>query len=447
MNVIGLDIGTTTLCAAVFRAEDGAVLDTVSEPSVPFSENDAPGERTQDADGILCRAEAIISHLTEKYAPVGAIGITGQMHGIVYLDRTCRPQSPLYTWQDRRAAMGAVGASTLDRIFEKTGYRVNAGYGLGTHLYMAEKGLVSPYASSLSTIHAALAARLCGHGRAKLHASDAASLGLFDLAAADFDPDAAAALGIDRSFLPDVTAGTECIGTYRGIPVAVAIGDNQASFLGTVSGMDGAVLCNVGTGAQISVMTKELSSPPVGELRPLTEGTYLFCGCSLCGGKALSLLERFFRECVRLCGGEDVPRYDMICRLEEEAAALPAPLRFDTLFCGSRKDPDATASVSGLTEDNFTPAHFVRGVLDGIARELCDEYRAFAGTAVPQRLYGSGNGIRKNKALQAAFERELQTGMLVPRHCEEAAAGAAFFAADAAGILPLAASQQRILYR
>ena len=86
MHTIGFDIGTTTLSAVVVNSGDGTVLHAVTVPSEPFLSGFAPYARVQDATAILDRAVSMIDELCDAFAPIAAIGITGQMHGILYVD-------------------------------------------------------------------------------------------------------------------------------------------------------------------------------------------------------------------------------------------------------------------------------------------------------------------------------------------------------------------------
>ena len=111
-----------------------------------------------------------------------------------------------------------------------------------------------------------------------------------------FDEIALAQAGIEKSILPAL-ASKPCIGLYQGnIPVYVAIGDNQASFIGATGGNRNCMLANVGTGSQFSVFSKDYMNCPGLETRPFPGGGYLLVGASLCGGRAYALMERFIRD-------------------------------------------------------------------------------------------------------------------------------------------------------
>ena len=124
--------------------------------------------------------------------------------------------------------------------------------------------------------------QLCGLKRPVLHASNAASFGAYDLERNQFTV----------PFNGEITADYRVAGTWRGIPVGVAIGDNQASVFSTLADPE-AVLCNVGTGSQVSVIAKKPLWQPNIETRPYFEGQYLIVGSALCGGRAYSLLKDF----------------------------------------------------------------------------------------------------------------------------------------------------------
>lgn len=97
---------------------------------------------------------------------------------------------------------------------------------------------------------------------------------------------------MDTIRLPEICEDMEVLGMYKDIPVTVAIGDNQASFLGAAGSENNTLLVNMGTGGQISVLTDQYfeteESKRVHFLGKISSGWSL-----LCGGKAYALLENF----------------------------------------------------------------------------------------------------------------------------------------------------------
>ena len=103
-----------------------------------------------------------------------------------------------------------------------------------------------------------------------------------------------------------------------------------------------------------------------------------------------------------------------------------------TTFLGTRENPEETGSASGIRLDNFRPAALIRGVLNGMAEELYGLYRIVQSeTALsPARLIASGNGVRKNGALQNILRNRFGMPLTIVAHQEEAAYGAALTAAS-----------------
>ena len=109
MKALGLDIGTTTISAAVL--EDSRLLTTLTKNNDSFITEAEPWEKLQDPRRIEAIALSMVEELFAQYPDIGKIGVTGQMHGIVYLDSGGVPVSPLYTWQDGRGDLPYKGTN------------------------------------------------------------------------------------------------------------------------------------------------------------------------------------------------------------------------------------------------------------------------------------------------------------------------------------------------
>lgn len=426
MLTLGLDIGTTTLCAVV--VEDGRVLEAITRPHDSFLTGGPAFERAQDVTALCTGALALVDALTARY-PVERIGITGQQHGIVYLNDRGEPLSPLYTWQDGRGNQPLEDGSYASVLSQKTGYAVASGYGLVTHYYNMCHGLVPPGTAALCTVHDYVAMVLCGLTRPVTEPSDAQSLGFYDLRADGFDLAALQSLGIDPGILPRVVRRDFVGKTKQGIGVCVPIGDNPASFLGATDAQD-CVLLNIGTGSQISVHTPTAEAIPGLEARPYPLGGFLQVGAALCGGRAWAMTERFFSDAVFAFTGQRLELYEKLDALLDTVEG-DAP-SVTTTFDGTRAEPHRRAAVQGLSRENFTPGHLALGVLQGMIRELYDMYDLYlaAGNRPKPLLVGSGNGLRKNRHLRAAAQQQFGLPLRMTDRTEEAAVGAALFAAQ-----------------
>lgn len=429
MKTLGLDIGTTTISAVVYEEGRGVLASrTVKNDSFLTGES---WERLQDPAVIYEKSLDSVKTLLAEHSDVQAIGLSGQMHGILYLDARGEPVSPLYIWQDGRGDLSyGESESWASHLSQLTGYTLATGYGMVTHFYNRNHGLVPSNATVLCTIHDYVAMKLSGRTSPLTEPTDAASLGLYDGPNRCFDLAALEKAGIDPTLLPGIVEDP-CLGMGElGIPVYAALGDNQASFLGATGGRTDVLLVNMGTGGQISVYSPNHVMTDTLETRPFPDGGWLLVGASLCGGRSYALLETFFRQTVKMVTGEDVSAYEAMARLME---ANPVPEDIPetvTLFQGTRKNPDLRGSICGLGTENFTPLHLIYGVMQGMAKELQQMYQGYLdiGGKAPAAMIGSGNGLRKNPKLCRVFEEVFGCPLILSENDEEAACGAAIYA-------------------
>ncbi len=430
MKALGVDIGTSTISAAVLDRKDASVIAAKTLENKCFLDTGNDWERIQDADRIMEKALALAGDMLDRYEDIESIGLTGQMHGIVYIDRDGNAVSPLYTWQDARADLpGANHESLVDEIRRKVSVPSAGGYGLATHIYNRRHGLVPENAVSFCTIADYLGMKLTGRTKALVHAGNAASMGFFDVLKGDFQKEALAAFGDGRDLemLPETRESFDRLGSFRGRPVTLALGDNQASFLGSVGIVENGLLVNMGTGGQISLLSDQYFTAPGIEARPFVPGKYLLAGSSLCGGRAYAILERFFSSFASAVGAREGSCYDVMGELARQGRALKDPMRAVTAYSGSRIDPSIRGSFSNISEDNFTPASMTYAVLRGMADELYRMYELIRnGTGIEAKLMvASGNGLRMNPVLQEIFSEVFQIPLNLSSCREEAACGAA----------------------
>ncbi len=429
--VIGLDIGTTTISAIVVHTATGDTPVVRNIPNDTTLPSPHPAAHLQNPAAILTKIHTLLDELLTVCPAVCAIGITGQMHGILYFDDDGCAVSPLYTWQDGHAT-----PEICADITEKTGYPISPGYGLATHVALSHEEAVPETAVGLCTIMDYVAMGLTGAKRPLLHATNAASLGLYDLSQGGFDTAALEKLPLSPAFLPKVVTDCRVLGEYttssRPIPVTVAIGDNQAAFLGSVREPEKTILVNIGTGSQVSLCLLDTVGILTGavETRPYLGDSVLVSGSGLCGGRAYAILERFFRRYAVMLGLPDSAQYELLNRLAAEGMSTGYVLDVRTTFCGTREDPTLRGQIAGIDEDNFTPEGLAAGVLTGMAMEL---YNMVEKIIPSDRtvLVASGNGVRKNPVLRQILQAVFGLPLCMPAHQEEAAFGAAMSAGRA----------------
>ena len=430
---IGLDIGTTTISLVVLGEDRKTVYECYNIPNDSRVECEKPFHRIQNVEHITGKVSALIKMAAVYHEKVLSIGLTGQMHGILYVDDCGKAVSNLYTWQDKcgdELIDGICGKTYCAHIEDITGEKTATGYGIVTHYYLMRNGLIPKNACKLCTIMDYAGMVLTGIALPLAHITNAASLGFFSCIENDFNYPLLEVLGIEKRYIPDITAENSCIGHYKGIPVIVAIGDNQASFIGTVDEPKKSVLVNIGTGSQISMLSRDNNTAGAFELRPFIGGTNIKSYSALCGGHAYSILEQFVRKIVFYATGADKEQYSLMEKLAVDKLDSMG-IRVNTTFSGSRAQPNKSGSIEGITGENFTIENLIYGFSEGIVNELYEKYTELPESKNVEYITVSGNGARKNKLVADIIKKVFGKDIAMKDSREEAAIGAAIFAADA----------------
>lgn len=425
MNYLGIDLGTSTI--SFILAEDSG--DVLKQMTLPNTANISgrTNEYLQDPDVILSAVSSAIREVSEQFQ-IDGIGITGQMHGILYIDEDGNSCSNLYTWEDQRGnELFQEDLTYADLLKEKTGYSVSSGFGSLSLFYDTMHGTVPKQAKKICTIADFIAMKLGHLTSPQTHLSNAASLGLFDLRTSGFDFTAIEKAGMNSSLFPEVCS-EKLIGCMNnGIPLSAAIGDNQASFFGSVNGHS-STLINIGTGSQISVLSDQIISHRLLDCRPYLNGNYLLVGASLCGGRAYKILRDFFQSVIRMAGAQ-VPE-NLYAFMDAQAGMYTdTELRVDSRFSGTRIDPSLRGSIQNISDRNLTAGSLSFATLNGICTELYEFYQS-----VPENLrandvlIGSGNGIRNSSVEREIIRKIFSRKLVIPKCSEEAAYGAALMA-------------------
>lgn len=419
MKYLGLDIGTTTICGVVLD-EDLNVIKAITKDNASEILSDKEFERIQDPEKTLEIVRTIADELINEYSDISSIGVSGQMHGIVYFDENGNAVSPLYYWQDKRASEIYKDNKTYVDYLKEKGVRIASGYGGASHFYNVKNNLVPSCAVSLCTIGDYVVMKLANKKRPLVHSSQAASIGFYDLENLCFDLDLIKSVGLDYSFFPNTCIDNQVVGYYKDIPVYVSLGDNQASFLGSKTPVDG-ILLNVGTGSQISLVSDYVKTKDGVELRPLNRHDYLLVGAAICGGKSYAILRNFFEKCAKMFNVEVDDMYELMNKCEGNDELV-----VDTKFLGTRVDANVRGSITNIDDKNLSPENLVSAFNKGMAKELYDLYELM-GKPQKNKLIGSGNGCRYNKNFVKAAEDIFNMNLQLSDCKEEAASGAAIF--------------------
>lgn len=398
---LGIDLGTSAVKVCVLGADGGTVA-TAAAPLVVSHPFDGASE--QDCGSWwAATAEAVGSIDPSLRARVRAIGLSGQMHGAVLLDRDHRPVRPVILWNDARATRECEDMLTAEpRAGEIAGALPMAGFTAPKLLWLSRHEPEN---------HARIASVLLPkdylgfrlHGRLVTDPSDAAGTSWYDEAAKTWSERLCAASATDARWLPEVRHGTEIAGELQSeaaealglpdsIPIAVGGGDAAAGAvgIGAVSGGDGFI--SLGTSGQLFVTTEEY--------RPnLASRIHAY---------AHTVPDHWFQMAAMLNGARPIAWLaDLLRRpideLMAEAEAAPAGPLFLPYLTGERTphgDTDIRAGFAGLGETT-SQGSLMRSVVEAVAFSFADATEAFAAAgAMPDSLLAIGGGTRSDFLLQ-----------------------------------------------
>jgi len=453
---LGLDFGTTKAACVLVDLEEGSLLHSASVNTDAYIRCKNPLYYEQDAGRVLgALFEAVMRCMKGFEGEILSIGITGQMHGVVGIDERGNPVTNLVTWQDERGnGPGKNGRTILEEMEKRGGKQAIAtGYGIVTLFdWIVRKRLRN--IRKVCTIPDYFGMLITGLKQPVIDDTMADSTGAFDTRERSWDHDYISDLGLDAGILPDVVPPSTVLGQVRDEnilsllngsrpPVSVGIGDNQASYIGSVRDYADTILVNIGTASQVSYLADGSPSTDGGPsvdgydvvVRPFVDGRRLVSGNSLSGGCLYAKLRDFFEETGReLFGASDFSalweRMEALVSEKEDSGGL----ELNPLFWGKRSDPAARGFIRGLNDKNFTPANLIYTTLEGIVnilRTMVDDRTI----EKRHRLVGSGNTLRKNRTMRKVTQRIFQKEMLVPLYEEEAAIGAAINGAVSCGLV------------
>jgi sugar (pentulose or hexulose) kinase len=457
--LIGLDLGTTKLAALALEASSGEEVASVAAPNGARRDALVQGLARAELDVAALQAQALallrelVAALPEG-SEVIALGVTGQQHGVALLSADGAPLPPAITWQDQRALEQATPTTTyLDQLvaqaggparFHGMGCQPAPGYLGATLFWLARHGALPPNARAGFVPDVAVAALIGG-----APATDptlAGSSALYVVESSRWDVGLCAVLGLGGVRLPEVkptgsiagrlsAAAARLTGLAPGLPVAVGLGDNQASFLGSVTAPHESVLVNIGTGGQVSALVDRFARLPTVDTRAFPGGGYLLVGAGSSGGATLGYLHDMIRAIGReVFGVERNEVYGALLALTAQAPPGADGVRCVPHLAGTRADPAVTASWSGLTAANLTLGNLTRALIEGIAADAHAFWQLMAPVAGPRRtLVGAGNGLTRNAVLCEALESAFELPLTLTRRTEAAAFGAALCAGVAVG--------------
>ncbi len=401
--VIGVDVGTSGTKAVAMDATGKLVASALVEYPLLTPKPDWAEQDPADWKEAAYKALTMLAH-AEGVNPkdVKGIGLTGQMHGSVFLDADNQVLRNALLWCDQRTA------PQCDAITEKVGEKrliemvcnpALTGFTAPKILWLRDNE-PAVYEKVRKVLLPKDYIRYVLTGEFATDVADASGTLLFDVKNRTWHKELMSILDINADFMPPAFEGTEVTGKLSaeaakltglpaGIPVIAGGGDQAAGGVGNGIVRPGVISSTVGTSGVVFAFSEKISLDPQGRVHTFCHsvpGKWHVMGVVLSAGGSL----RWFRDA--LCQNEKAVAvetgrdpYEYITAAAETIPPGAEGLTFLPYLTGERtphKDPYAKGAFVGLSL-RHTRAHMSRAVLEGVAYSMRDSLEIMHEMGVP----------------------------------------------------------------
>lgn len=452
--VIGIDLGTSATKTVLFDETGSRIASAAKE--YPLSQPQNGWAEQDPQDWVTAAAEtlrAVLEKSRVSAQDVAAIGISGQMHGLVMLDEAGAVLRPAILWCDQRTDRECaeiterVGAKRLIDITANpalTGFTASKIMWVKKHepqLYSRCRHILLPKDY--------LRYKLTGDFATEM--SDASGMQLLDVPNRCWSQEVLDALGVEPSMLGKLYESPEVTGTVHaeaarltglaaGTKVVGGAGDNAAAAVGTGVVCDGRAFTTIGTSGVVFAHTSAPVIDPKGRVHTFccaVPGAWHVMGVTQAAGLSLQWLKNNF--CAPEMAQAEQTGTDVYKIMDDEASQIPIgaeKLLYLPYLMGERTphlDANCRGVFFGLSAIH-TRAHLIRSVMEGVGYSLMDCIRVLKNMGIaPQQMLVTGGGGK------SALWRQMLCDMFSVPVCsaassESPALGAAILAAVGAGL-------------
>lgn len=412
--LMGIDIGTSGTKTVLFRTDGSVVSSKTAEYPLYQPHN---GWAEQDPDdwwqAVCSSVRGVIENSGIAAKEIKGIGFSGQMHGLVMLDRNGAVLRKSIIWCDQRTAKECreitekVGAK---RLIEITANPALTGFTASKILWVRNNE-PEIYENCAHILLPKDYIRYKLTGDFATEVSDAGGMQLLDVPHRCWSDEVLDKLSIDKDLLakvyesPEVTGvvtkeAAALTGLAAGTAVVGGAGDNAAAAVGTGTVEDGKAFTTIGTSGVVFAHTDKLSIDPKGRVHTFccaVPGAWHVMGVTQAAGLSLKWFrDNFCHEEMETAQGMDVDPYYL---MDKEAAKIPVGsdrLLYLPYLMGERTphlDPDCRGVFFGLSAMH-TKQHLLRAVMEGVTFSQRDSVEVLRemGVHIDTMLASGGGG-------------------------------------------------------
>lgn len=445
--LLGIDISTTG-AKALLTDVDGSVVASATTPLTLSTPRPLWSEQHPHDwwEGVVHSIRHVLAEGGATSSDIAAIGLTGQMHGLVLLDEQGQVLRPAILWNDQRTGRqcdeirARIGK---ERLIQITGNDALTGFTAPKILWV-QQNEPEIYARTRHILLPKDYIRYRLTGEYAVDRAGGAGTLLFDLKRRTWSEEVCNALEIPSAWLPPTFEGPEITGyvsataaaetgVAAGTPVVGGGGDQAAGAVGVGAVQPGIVSLALGTSGVVFATVESPLIEPEGRLHAFCHavpGRWHFMGVMLSAAGSL----QWYRDTL----ARDADFNALIAEAEAIAPGSDG-LLFLPYLTGERTpypDPFARGAFVGLT-NRHRRAHMTRALLEGVAFGIKDSFTLIqqSGLGQIEQVRISGGGA-KSPLWRQIIADVLNVELVTVNTTEGAAYGAALLAAVGAGFYP-----------
>jgi xylulokinase len=373
-TVLGIDLGTQHLKAVVYDAEAREIRASISSPLALCQRDDGTAE--QSADWWIEALSDALSQIDRKLRmDVAAIGVSGQQHGFVPINKGGDVLAPVKLWCDtsteRECAEIMAASGGVERCIASAGNPIQPGYTASKVLWLKKQQ---------RTLYDEMDCILLPHdylnfyltGERCMEAGDASGTGFLNVRERTWSQKMLAAIDPERDLgecLPTLRLKNEAIGALRpavaeatglpaGVPVSIGGGDNMMGAIGTGNVTEGRMTMSLGTSGTVYAFSTEPVIDPAGQIAAFcsSNGDWLPLMCTM----NCTVSTEFARRLLEA----DIDNFELqVARAPRGSGGiLTVPF-----FNGERTPnlPQGKGCLVGIDTQNATPGNIMRSAMEG----------------------------------------------------------------------------------
>ncbi len=448
--LLGVDIGTTG-SKVVLIDEEGRVINNITN-EYPINVPEPGWSEQNPCDwwkATIKSIRGVIQKSRIKPDSITGIGITGQMHGLVLLDKEKNVLRPCILWNDQRTVKECQYINRrigMGKLIEIGGKPALTSFTAGKILWV-KKNEPDIYKRIAHLLLPKDYVRYLLTGKMAIDVNDASGTCLFDVKKREWSEDIIGELKIDKAWLPEVYESSEICGSIndevanlaglkKGTPVVCGAGDQAAQAIGTGIYKSKGISVTIGTSGVVFVAIDDYKFDKTGRLHTYCHcipGMWHIMGVMLSAGGSLKWFrDTFFKKEMEYAQKKNIDIYDIMS--DEAAKIKPGSegLIFLPYLSGERTphpDPYARGVFFGLSLKH-TRAHMTRAVIEGVTYGLRDGLELIKEMGIKfNRIRVSGGGAKSHlwrRIMADVFNIDIVT--------VNATQGAAYGAALIAGV-------------